>query len=167
MKLVDKYDPILKQKCEPFPFDRGGAVELFEELKATMIQHRGVGLAAPQIGIPYQVFVVGNPGDPDNIFGVFNPKMLSTFGEDVVYEEGCLTYPGVYCKIKRPSGIRVRYTNPEGITDTIKFDGMTARIVQHEYDHLMGTVFKDLVSKFVWDRAEGKAKKINKMRERI
>jgi len=154
MMLLEKYSPVLRMKSESFDMsDKESVTRVFNMLKSLMIARKGIGLSAPQIGISSRAFVMGNPEDPKNIIGVFNPKIIDYFGKEVEYEEGCLTFPGVYCKITRMSGIKVRYTTMNGVTDTIKFDGMTSRIFQHEYDHLEGILMKDKVSRLVWERA--------------
>jgi peptide deformylase len=165
-KLVDKYDPILSQPAEKFDFDNPQCdpVELFENLKETMIANRGVGLAAPQVGIPLAVFVVGHPDDPDNVFPVFNPKIVDNSGE-VYEEEGCLSFPGLFIKVKRPASIRARYTTHNGVTDTIKFGGFTARAFLHEYDHIIGRTFLTRASSFAVERAKKQKKKLDKLRQ--
>lgn len=167
LELVDTTHPALKQEAQPFDFNNPPVdpQELFENLRDTMVANRGVGLAANQVGLPYSVFVVGHPDDPDNVFSVFNPKIVDESPDQVLAEEGCLTYPGLFVKIKRPATIRVRYTSHNGVTDTIKFDGMTARIFQHEYDHLMGTCHADRATRFHMDQALRQKKKLDRIRK--
>ena len=115
MKLVEKYDPILSTPTEKFDFDNPqmDPIELFENLRDAMVANRGMGLAAPQVGIPLSVFVIGHPDDPDNIIPVFNPKIVSHDGE-VSEEEGCLSFPGLFVKVTRPAIVRARYTTQHG-----------------------------------------------------
>jgi len=165
--LVKDSDPILHNPAEKFDFDNPQVdpVELFENLKETMIANRGVGLAAPQVGIPLSVFVVGHPDDPDNIFPVFNPKIVDSEGV-INEEEGCLSYPGLFIKIKRPAVIRARYTTHLGVTDTIKFGGFTARAFQHEFDHILGKVFTTKATSLQLDRAKKQKKKLDRLRNK-
>jgi peptide deformylase len=100
-----------------------------------------------------RAFVIGNPSDPDNIIGVFNPMIVDYSEETVVYEEGCVSYPGIFLKIKRPRSVRVRYRNWEGEANTIRFDGYTARVFQHEYDHLNGITFHSRASRYHLEQA--------------
>lgn len=165
--LVKESDPVLHTQTEQFDFDNPQVdpVELFENLKETMIANRGVGLAAPQVGIPLSVFVIGHPDDPNNVFPVFNPKIVD-FDGSIKEEEGCLSYPGLFIKMERPAIIRARYTTHLGVTDTIKFGGFTARAFQHEFDHLLGRVFTTQASSIQLNRAKKQKKKLDKLRNK-
>lgn len=140
MELVKPNDPILTKPCDVFDFSNPpmDPVELAENLVKTMYDHNGIGLAANQVGIPYRVFAMR--GSPEN-FVCFNPKLVQPSEMEVTLEEGCLTYPGLLVKVKRPQHVRVRFTGPDGQTYTKQFTGMTARIFQHELDHLDGIIF--------------------------
>ena len=169
VELLGNTDPYLKRVAEPFdflspPYD---PKELFEAMKTLMIENRGIGLAAPQVGINLRMFIIGDPENPDTIIPVFNPKIIDdTMGENVLYEEGCLSFPDLFVKIKRPSTIKVRYTTHEGVTDTIKFSGFTARIFQHEFDHLNGILFTSRANSFNLERAKKNVKLIRRRRKR-
>jgi len=170
--LVKDNDPILSQPAERFDFDNPpmDPTELFEDMKRIMQQNHGFGLSAPQIGVPYQVFVLGNPYDGDSIFSVFNPKIVDTMGDtfgtqEIIMEEGCLTYPGMFIKIKRPASIRARFSGHDGVVDTMNFNGYTARAFLHEYDHLQGVTFVNRASKLQLDRAKKKKVKLDRMRK--
>lgn len=167
LKLIDKNDKVLTTPTETFDFDNPpiDPTELFENLRDTMVANRGVGLAANQVGLPYSVFVVGHPDDPENVFSVFNPKIVDVSEREIVAEEGCLTFAGLYVKIKRPSIIKVRYTTHKGVTDTIKFEGMTARIFQHEYDHLQGVRHTDRAAPFHLRQALNQKKQLDRKRK--
>jgi len=140
LKLVPHNDPILKKKCEVFDFQNPplDPIELANSMVKTMYENNGIGLAANQVGIPYRVFAMR--GAPEN-FVCFNPKIVQPSQMEVVLEEGCLSYPGLFVKIKRPQHVRVRFTLPNGDTVTRQFTGMSARIFQHELDHLDGIIF--------------------------
>jgi peptide deformylase len=168
LELVEKNHSALVNATQAFDFANPPVdpQELFENLRDTMVANRGVGLAANQVGLPYSVFVVGHPDDPESVFSVFNPKIVDSSEGEVLAEEGCLTFPGLFVKIKRPSVIRVRYTTHTGVTDTIKFEGMTARIFQHEYDHLNGTRHVDRASRFHLEQAERQKKKLDRLRKK-
>jgi peptide deformylase len=159
-KLIDQYDPFLKQKsAEAVDFSsesqkvfaRYLAVSLIE----TMKQHRGIGLAANQVGLPYRVFVMGSEGVG---FAFFNPEILEVTGEDK-FKEGCLTFPGLFLPVTRPATVKIRYQDMNGETKEESFTGLSARIVLHEYDHLEGHVFTDRVSRVILERERGKVKK--------
>ena len=145
LELIPENDPRLLQATEPFDFEKGYdgmmAEDLYMQMRELMCASRGIGLAAPQVGLMTRMFVMGDPNQPDLVISVFNPKIVDVGEEEVFIEEGCLSSPGLFIKIKRPQVIRVRYTNFFGVTDTVQFSGMTARIFQHEIDHLEGTLF--------------------------
>lgn len=159
----------LRNKLIPFDFESTEgptAFQLYETLRDTMCANKGIGLAANQIGLPYRVFVMGNPSEPDQVIGVFNPKIVDVDEEETYYDEGCLSFPGLYIKIKRPSAIRVRFTTHDGTTDTIRFEGMTARIFLHEYDHLEGITFTQKANPVHLERARRQKKQLDKIREK-
>jgi len=161
LDLIPDTDPKMKSVSEPFDFDNPqiDPKELTQNLTDTMCANKGIGLAAIQAGIPLRVFIIGNPDDPESIMPIFNPKIVDFSEEQDYYEEGCLTFKGLWVKIKRPLGIRVRFKDVNGEAKTEKFSGLTARIFQHEYDHLDGIVFKQRANKIHLDRAMRQAKK--------
>ena len=165
-KILPDHDPILHKPAEKFNFREPpmDPTELFQNLKETMIANQGLGLAAPQVGIPYQAFVIGDYRNPDSIFSVFNPVIADT-GNDVMLEEGCITYPGLFVNIKRPGVVKVRFAGHNGQIDTIKFNGYTARAFLHEYDHLQGITFIHRASKLQLDKAKKQKKKLDKIRK--
>lgn len=138
-ELIEHDSVILEEELPLFDFSNPpiDPQELSRSLLETMREHRGIGLSANQVGLPYRVFVMD--GDPP--FACFNPKIVDVSKELISLTEGCLSYPGVAVPIKRPAHVRVRFTEPGGTTMTRKFTGMTARIFLHEYDHLQGVNF--------------------------
>lgn len=155
--LVNNTDQILYTKTERFDFSNPpiDPSELAHILAQTMIANNGIGLAAPQIGLPYRAFVL--TGKP--ILCCFNPIIVDTSSEQIYLEEGCLSFPGLIVKIKRPKMIRARYTMPNGETVTNKFIGMTARTFQHELDHLNGIVFTRRANSYHLEQAKKKRRK--------
>ena len=139
LKLVDANDPILRQDLESFDFSNPPVDP--EKLAIAMVEcmrkNNGLGLSANQVGLPYNMFVI--EGEP--AYACFNPKVVDISSEEVLLDEGCLSYPGLFVKIKRPRHVKVRFTGPDGETYTKKFTGMTARAFLHEYDHLRGQIF--------------------------
>lgn len=164
--LVQPDDPILTTPATPFDWDAPGAHEtaqqIAENMLATMEQYNGIGLAANQVGLPDRVFVCA--GEP---FAVFNPKIVDTSNADELLEEGCLTYPGLVVKVKRKRLIRVRFQNVKGETVTEKFGGMTARIFQHEMEHLDGKIFYQAANRFHREQAMRKYNKYLRHPERF
>ena len=148
MKLVEETHPILLQKCEPFNFDEPimDPYELSEGLQKIRKDGGGVGLAAPQVGLNTQVLVIGM-GDfktegvatYNQVF--FNPTILSYEEGNIYMLEGCLSYPGLVVKVKRPENMTMEWYTEEGSRCEERFTGMTSRILQHEVDHLNGITF--------------------------
>ena len=166
MKLVNQNDLILTTPCEFFDFANPpiNPFDLAKDLVKTLYDNNGIGLSANQVGIPYRVFAMR--GVPEN-FVCFNPKLVQPSEMEIILEEGCLTYPGLLVKIKRPQHIRVRFTTPNGETLTKQFTGMTARIFQHELDHLDGIIFYNKANRYHRDQALRKWKNGDKFEMRI
>ena len=140
MTLVLEKDPILKQNCEDFDFSSDDDAEkLAKQLSADMVNNEGIGLAAPQIGIPKRVFVIG---DDCGILACFNPEITHYSEEEDWFTEGCLSFPGLYIKIKRPATIDARFQDLDGTWRDMKLEGIIARCYQHELDHLNGVLFQ-------------------------
>jgi len=139
----------------------GDATQLENNMIDFMLANRGIGLAANQIGIAKRVFVMGS----NNIegfpvpFAVFNPVIKEASSELVLDEEGCLSYPGLFLKLKRPSWIVAEYQDSEGNLKEIRADGYLAKCFQHEYDHLNGVCFVDRVSQMKLNLAMKKIRK--------
>lgn len=141
----------------PKPFT---SEEFAKALIQTMYDANGIGLAANQVGYPYRVFVMrGHPAD----FACFNPKIVGYSNEIVELDEGCLSFPNLFVKIKRPRDIRVRFADYNNEVSTHTFTGMTARIFQHELDHLDGKLFYNKVDPYHREKALRAAKKRNKI----
>ena len=164
-KLVDTY---LKQKTIPFDFDNPpmDPKELYDRMAATMIKNKGLGLSCNQVGLQYSMFVFGNYNEPESIVGAFNPKIVD-FSSGLEYgEEGCLSFPGLFIKVKRPTEIRARITDWQKNIDTFKLTGLTARIFQHEYDHLHGVNFTARAHKVHLDQARKQKVKLDRLRRK-
>ena len=148
MKLVEENNSILKKICEPFDFNEPvmDPYELTEGLHKLRRKGGGIGLAAPQVGINTQVLVIGMGGfetegveDYDQVF--FNPIITEVNTEQMYMVEGCLSFPDLFMKVKRPTEIVLKWDTEEGSECEEKFIGMTSRILQHEIDHLNGITF--------------------------
>lgn len=158
LPLVAENDPILKQKTDKFDFSNPpiDPVVLYQNLGRTLQSHDALGLAAPQVGLPYRCFVLRT----ENILGVFNPVLVDKSEEEVIMEEGCLSFENLFIKIKRSQRIRARFTTPDGQTQTAVFDGMTARAFLHEMDHLDGITFTTKANRFFLDAGRKKRQMI-------
>jgi peptide deformylase len=139
----------------------GDAAELESKMIQFMIENRGIGLAANQIGLTKRVFVMGSysiEGFPQP-FALFNPVILEASEETVLDQEGCLSYPGLYLTVKRPAWVRVAYQNAKGDIIEAKLTGYLSKCFQHELDHLNGVCFVDKVSKLKLQLAMKKLRK--------
>jgi peptide deformylase len=138
------------------------AEQLEKSMIDFMIAANGIGLAANQIGITKRVFVMGSnniPGFPVP-FAVFNPRIVEASTEIVLDQEGCLSYPGLFLTVNRPSWIVAEYQNAKGDTIEARFEGYLAKCFQHELDHLDGICFVDKVSPLKLNLAMKKLRKI-------
>jgi peptide deformylase len=158
MQLVKSNDPILITQCQPFNFQnpQTDPFELAKDMVQFMYDNNGLGLACNQIGLPYSMFVMR--GHPEN-FACFNPRIVSESAEVELMEESCLSFPGLVVKVKRPKSIRARFMMANGETKTEPFVGMSARVFQHEMDHLSGQLFYNKANKFHKEAAMKKWKR--------
>lgn len=158
LQLVKSNDPILTKVCDVFDFNNPpfDPIEFSKEMVKFMYDSNGVGLAANQVGVGYRIFAMR--ASPEN-FVCFNPRIVQPSEALVTLEEGCLTYQGLYVKIKRPQHIRVRFQTPNGETLTKQFTGISARIFQHELDHLDGIIFYNRANRVHRDKALEKWRK--------
>jgi peptide deformylase len=162
MKLVKQNDKMLKYPADAWDFSNPPmeADKLIADMTELMLNKNGIGLSACQVGLPYGVFIMGT--DEDSVIPIFNPRIVNYGTETEISEEGCLTFPGLYIKMKRSKEIRARYQTPAGETLTSKFTGMTARIFQHEYDHINGVLYTRKAHRFHLDAAKKNRKMMMK-----
>ena len=127
------------------------AVETFDENLSKLIEDmyaamrgKGIGLAAPQVGINKRLFICQPEGQKLWVF--VNPEITLTSEEQVGYEEGCLSIPGVWADVMRPEQVQIQAFNEKGRPFRVDADGMLARVIQHELDHLKGVLFIDYLS---------------------
>lgn len=138
-KLVDEKDPILKEVCAEHIIS-----DLTQDLVYNMIElmqeHDGIGLAAPQVGVAEQVFVIGHK--ETGFVVCINPVLYDVEeAEEEKFDEGCLSFPHLQMKVTRKNRIACEFTNLDGIRKTSEFNGVWAQAIQHEYDHLQGITF--------------------------
>ncbi len=150
-RLIRRFgDRCLRRQCQAAVFSDVGTTELVKRLWLILDADGGVGLAAPQIGVDLRVVVVRNPeaSVAKRRITMINPELVETFGPTVPFEEGCLSFPGLFFEVDRPKGVVVNYTDEGGHKHQIRDDGLLARIVQHEVDHLNGMLFSDHLTFF-------------------
>ena len=106
-----------------------------------MIHHNGIGISANQIGIWERAFAMVRDLENNEVIVCFNPRIVKSYSEEVEMEEGCLSYPELFLKIKRPDKIVVKYEDEDKKTHKMKLQGLASRVFQHEYDHMEGIDF--------------------------
>lgn len=139
LKILKDGHPILTRKADAIPLVTQPIKTLAAQMLATMKVAKGIGLAAPQVGhsISMLVFDIGSE------FGILiNPEILETEGLPEAEMEGCLSFPKEFCRIARHKKIKVQYLDLSGNTVVKWFEGLAARVIQHEYDHLLGITMK-------------------------
>lgn len=152
-------DTYLKTRVDEFDFSNPfmNPVILSNSLTMTREKLQGLGLAANQVGLNTRVISVKGIDSC-----LFNPLIVHTGGKPVLHEEGCLTFPNLIVKVKRNDFVRVRFQNASGEGTIKSFYGMTARIIQHEIDHLDGIIFTERASRYHRELAYRKRRKIEK-----
>ena len=168
LKLIPPTDPRVQCAIAPFSNDMlkdegfKDRKELSEAMFDTMKKYGGIGLSANQVGLPFNMFVLGDHPDLEKGLKMtcFNPIIISSSVEEETMKEGCLTFPFVFLSITRPRKVVVKYEDENGDLKEGSLDGMISRVFQHEYDHMLGKTFVDGVSKLKLDIAYKKAEKM-------
>jgi peptide deformylase len=161
-------DPVLRKRAEDIPHNGFDVATLVADMFETMYAAHGIGLAAPQIGKGIRMFVVDGttledePSLKDFKKVFINPVMLEEFSDPWEFEEGCLSIPNIREKISRKGKLKIRYFDEQWMLHEEEMDGMKARIVQHEYDHLEGKLFLDYLSPLKKRMLKGKLTDISK-----
>jgi len=143
MKVIQLGNETLRQKALPVEDINDEIRLLVREMFETMEREEGIGLAAPQVDKSIRLFVVRADDGIERTF--INPQIIATSQETESYEEGCLSIPKTYEDVIRPSAITVQARNERGRRFTLEADGLLARVIQHEYDHLEGILFIDRI----------------------
>ncbi len=162
-------DPVLRKKASPILQDYPKLTELIDNMFKTMYHSMGVGLAAPQIGMSIRLFVIDaspfKEDDPtaDGFKRVFiNAEILKEEGNKWKFNEGCLSIPGVREDVERLPKVTIRYQDINFETHTEEYEGIKARIIQHEYDHIEGVLFTDRLSPLKKTMLKGRLLDISK-----
>lgn len=142
--------PVLRQKAETVEAITPEILQLLEDMLETMYDAPGIGLAAPQVGIAKRIAVMDveseRDGERGNPICLINPEIVEKSESATELEEGCLSLPTMLVKVTRPEQVTVRYMNEKGETCTIEADGLLAKCLQHEIDHLNGVLIFDYLS---------------------
>lgn len=176
LPIVAYGDPVLRKKCDPIGPDYPEFDQLIENMWETMYQANGVGLAAPQIGRAIRVFLVDtSPFADDEDFSpeeqeelknfkrVFiNARVVEETGKRWAFNEGCLSIPDIREDVTRKDTITLSYVDPDFREHTETFDGLLARVIQHEYDHIEGILFTDKLSSLKKRLLKGKLANISR-----
>ncbi|PNT58272.1 hypothetical protein POPTR_001G346700v4 [Populus trichocarpa] len=153
LKIVEYPDPILRAKNKRIDSFDDNLKKLVDEMFDVMYKTDGIGLSAPQVGINVQLMVF-NPadehGEGDEIVLV-NPRVNKYSKKTVLFNEGCLSFPGIYADVKRPESVKIDARDINGARFTVNLSGLPARVFQHEFDHLQGILFFDRMTEEVLD----------------
>ncbi len=162
LPIVAYGDPVLKKKTSSITVGYPNIKSLILDMYDTMYAANGVGLAAPQIGLSIRLFLVDTkPFSDDDSLSIsdrnklknfkktfINPEIIEESGEEWSFNEGCLSIPGIREDVIRKNQIKIRFQDENFVEKTEKFEGLIARVIQHEYDHIEGVLFTDKVSNF-------------------
>ncbi|GAA4270537.1 peptide deformylase [Hyunsoonleella aestuarii] len=181
LPIVAYGDPVLKKKAEDITNEYPNLDALLDNMYETMYNAYGVGLAAPQIGLPIRLFLVDTEPFADdeslseeeqktlkNFKQTFiNAKIINEEGEDWAFNEGCLSIPDVREDVFRQPKITIEYLDEQFEKHTKVFDGLIARVIQHEYDHIEGVLFTDKLSSLKKRLIKGRLANISKGKIRV
>ena len=148
LPIITAPDPRLKLKAKPVKAVDGEVRRLMDDMLETMYAAPGIGLAAPQVGVQRRILVVdvAREGEPAAPLRIANPEILWRSEDLATYSEGCLSLPEHYADVSRPARIRLRYLDYQNEIREVEMEGLLATCVQHEIDHLEGTLFVDHLS---------------------
>lgn len=169
LTLIIDPDPILHQKTSKVENITPALNEIFDEMADIMLKFQGIGLAGPQVGLSQQIIIIdaetiaiedGKIAPKERFLKILNPEIIEVSNEICTLEEGCLSLPTIYYNVDRPKSIKVKFQNELGEEIILETDGLLARCLQHEIDHLNGKVFIDYVGPLKKRLAISKLKKM-------
>ena len=156
LEIIKVPDPLLRGVSKPVESFDDRLGKLVADMLSTMYDAPGVGLAAVQVAVPRRLIVIDTAKpeeEPPRPMAIINPQIVEIVGDEVrLHEEGCLSIPDVYAEIERPNSVRVVYQDATGARREMLAEGLLARVVQHEIDHLNGKLFIDYLSRLKRDR---------------
>lgn len=139
-------DPVLRKVSEPVAGFDEGLRSVVAGMFARMRKSKGVGLAAPQVGLRQRILVLNPTGQEEDDLVLVNPAIIARAGDRTAFDEGCLSFPGIYAEISRPDRCMVQAVDLSGAPIEKEYAGFVSRIIQHEYDHLEGVLLVDRMS---------------------
>lgn len=148
LKVVHYPDPVLRKRAQPVDVTDPEVLQVARRMVELMHDANGVGLAAPQIGLSWRIFVTNHTGEPGDDRIYLNPELTEPSRQTHPHEEGCLSLPEIVAEVTRPTAITLTATDLEGQSFTMTDDGFLARVWQHEFDHLEGTLILDKMTPF-------------------
>ncbi len=169
--IVHYGDPILRKKCNPFK-DFSNIDPLLDDMFDSMYEAEGIGLAANQIGLDMNLFIIDvtHTEETETPHVFINSKIISKYGDEGVYQEGCLSLPEISLDVLRPEKVTLKYQTPDEEWHENEFDGLLSRAIQHETDHLNGIYIIDRVSeieKIQYQTELKELEKISKKRHKV
>lgn len=159
-------DPRLHKVAKPVTIFDAGLQKLINDMAETMYQAPGVGLAASQVDVHERLVVIDTSETHDQLLALINPEIIWASQEKIVWEEGCLSVPGIYDGVERHTEVTVKALNAKGEPIEVKADGLLAVCIQHEMDHLDGKVFVEYLSPLKRNRIKAKMQKEERAMER-
>ena len=165
-ELLPSTHPSLSVPLTEVTDDQEGREQIQQDLVDTMRAKNGIGLSANQIGIGARVFAMYADVKEKDILVCFNPKIINQSEEEILMDEGCLSWPGLWLKVRRPEGIETTYEDAKGELHEKAMFGLEARIFQHEYEHMEGRNFTEKVSRLKLNRAKKRLQKVKKKLDR-
>jgi peptide deformylase len=166
LKILRYPDPRLHKVAAPVTEFGQRLAKLVADMAETMYDAPGVGLAATQVDVHERVVVIDTTETHDELRVFVNPEIIWASEEKQVYDEGCLSVPGIYDGVERPSQVKVRAQDAKGEFFELDCDGLLAVCIQHEMDHLMGKVFVEYLSPLKRNRIKAKLQKEERGMER-
>ncbi|KAK9272409.1 hypothetical protein L1049_002781 [Liquidambar formosana] len=167
LKIVEYPDPILRAKNKRIDTFDDNLKKLVDEMFDVMYKTDGIGLSAPQVGINVQLMVfnpVGERGEGEEIV-LINPRVNKYSKKLVLFNEGCLSFPGIYADVERPESVKIDARDITGARFTVNLSDLPARVFQHEFDHLQGTLFFDRMTDEVLDSIRAELQALEKKYE--
>ena len=168
LKLIDPMNDLLKRAPVKFDFEKDDPIQVKEDLLEAMEWVGGVGLSANQVGLDMAVFVIGDGQEEGVTKAFYNPEIVGCSKDEDVMKEGCLSFPGLWLMVKRPKQVVIKYYDEDNEEKIETYEGVAARVILHEYDHMLGANFTMRVSKLKLERAfKALEKKIKKHQRRM